>query len=222
MQGRRRRLPAPLGQPNLAAMSRVRQSAPSYAPGGLHLTDRELLEGLRRGRQEAFDTIFRTHYPELVGAAERLLRGRGQAEEVVQDVMLELWRRRESLAIDESLRAYLFRATRNRALNVIRHERVVQAAAPYVRAEHASAAEAEPNLLQGEIDAALADALRTLPPRCREIFELSRVQGLRYSDIASVLGLSVKTVEAQMGKALRLLREQLASWLPDAGDPEEE
>lgn len=178
------------------------------------MTDHQLLEGLRKGDQDAFDTIFRTHYPELVGAAERLLRGRGYAEEVVQDVMLELWRRRESISIDESLRAYLFRATRNRALNVIRHERVVDAAAPRAKSETVTQADAEPNLLQGEIDRALADAMATLPPRCREIFELSRVEGLRYSDIATTLGLSVKTVEAQMGKALRLLREQMSAWLP--------
>lgn len=181
------------------------------------MTDRELLEGLRRGDQDAFDAIFRAHYAELVGAAERLLHGRGLSEEVVQEVMLELWRRRDSIAIEESVRAYLYRATRNRALNVLRHERVVDAAAPRARGESATAAEAEDNVLDREIDVALAEAMDALPPRCREVFELSRVQGLRYSEIATVLGLSVKTVEAQMGKALRILRERMARWLPEGG-----
>jgi len=80
---------------------------------------------------------------------------------------------------------------------------------------------AEPNLVQEEIDAALAEAMNTLPPRCREVFELSRVHGLRYAEIATTLGLSVKTVEAQMGKALRILRERLAVWLPSSPDFEE-
>ena len=185
------------------------------------MDDRQLLDGLRRGDHDAFDAIFRTHYPALVGLAESLLRGRGLAEEVVQEVMLELWRRRESLSIDESLRAYLFRATRNRALNHLRHERVRVAAAPRLQVDTSSSAEAEPNLVQQEIDAALAQAMSLLPPRCREVFELSRVHGLRYAEIADTLGVSVKTVEAQMGKALRILRGEMAQWLPSAGDPEE-
>ncbi len=203
------------------AIAPQRNSHPSPWPGIGSLDDRQLLDGLRRGDHDAFDAIFRTHYPALVGLAESLLRGRGLAEEVVQEVMLELWRRRESLHVEESLRAYLFRATRNRALNQLRHERVRVAAAPRLQVDTSSSAEAEPNLVQQEIDAALAQAMNTLPPRCREVFELSRVHGLRYAEIADTLGVSVKTVEAQMGKALRILRGEMARWLPSSGDPEE-
>lgn len=184
------------------------------------MSEHDLLAGLRRGDHDAFDAIFRAHYPALVALAESLLRGRGLAEEVVQDVMLELWRRRESLVVEESLRAYLFRAARNRALNQLRHERVRVAAAPRLQVDVAALAEAEPNLVQREIDTALADALVALPPRCREIFELSRVHGLRYAEIAHTLGLSIKTVEAQMGKALRILRARLAPWLPGSPEPD--
>ncbi len=179
------------------------------------LSERELLDRLRRGDEGAFDAIFRAHYPGLVTFLDRLLRGRGEAEEVAQEVMLELWRRRDGLDIRESLRAYLYRAARNRALNVLRHERVVEAAAPYARMAEAEPARAEPNLLEQELDAAVAAAVADLPERCREIFRLSRVDGLRYVEIAETLGISVKTVEAQMGRALRLLRERLARWLPD-------
>ncbi len=73
-------------------------------------------------------------------------------------------------------------------------------------------------LVEEEIDIALRAAVSDLPDRCREILELSRVHGLRYAEIASALGISVKTVEAQMGKALRILRERLAPWLPGGGD----
>ena len=179
------------------------------------LSERELLERLRRGDEGAFDAIFRAHYPGLVTFLDRLLRGRGEAEEVAQEVMLELWRRRDGLDIRESLRAYLYRAARNRALNVLRHERVVEAAAPYARMPESEQARAEPDLLEQELDAAVAAAVAQLPERCREIFQLSRVDGLRYVEIADTLGISVKTVEAQMGRALRLLRERLASWLPN-------
>jgi RNA polymerase sigma-70 factor (ECF subfamily) len=182
------------------------------------LDERELLERIRRGEEEAFDAVFRAHYAPLVGLAEGMLRSRAVAEEVVQDVMLELWRRRESLPVEESLRAYLFRATRNRALNHLRHNRVERRGEPYLGGERVDRPAAPRVLVEEEIDVALRAALGDLPDRCREVFELSRVHGLRYAEIASTLGISVKTVEAQMGKALRILRERLAPWLPSGGE----
>jgi RNA polymerase sigma-70 factor (ECF subfamily) len=180
------------------------------------VTDHELLERLRSGAEDAFDVIFRAHYAPLVGLAESLVRERAIAEEVVQEVMLELWRRRETLVVEESLRAYLFRATRNRALNHLRHERVERLGEPYARGESATPAVGHRRLVEDEIDAALQDAVRALPERCRQVFELSRGDGLRYAEIATTLGVSVKTVEAQMGKALRILRDRMAPWLPSA------
>jgi len=175
----------------------------------------DLLVRLRAGDHEAFETIFRTHYPQLVSLAESMLRQRATAEEVVQDVLLELWRRRESLVVEESLRAYLFRATRNRVLNEIRHDKVIERSMPYVTVEGSTPPPALSTIVEREIDAAVRDAVSGLPERCREVFELSRGQGLRYAEIAVALGISVKTVEAQMGKALRILREKLAPWLPE-------
>jgi RNA polymerase sigma-70 factor, ECF subfamily len=179
--------------------------------------ERELLGRIRLGDEDAFDAIFRAHYPPLVGMAEGMLRSRAIAEEVVQDVMLELWRRREELPIEESLRAYLFRATRNRALNHLRHVRVERRGEPDAIAATVDLPTAPTALVEEEIDTALREAVAGLPERCREVFELSRVHGLRYAEIAGALGISVKTVEAQMGKALRILRERLAPWLPAGG-----
>lgn len=181
------------------------------------MDERELLARIRQGDEAAFDAIFRAQYPALVGMAEGMLRGRAVAEEIVQDVMLELWRRRESLPVEESLRAYLFRATRNRALNHLRHSRVEREGQPHAASPTAEPATAPSTLVEEEIDLALREAMNDLPDRCREVFELSRVHGLRYAEIASALGISVKTVEAQMGKALRILRERLAAWLPGGG-----
>lgn len=187
---------------------------PTYTPT---LDERALLERIRRGDEAAFETVFRAHYPPLVGLAEGMLRSRAVAEEVVQDVMLELWRRREALPVEESLRGYLFRATRNRALNHLRHSRVERRGEPHVAGEGVDRPAAPAVLVEEEIDIALRAAVSDLPDRCREIFELSRVHGLRYAEIAGALGISVKTVEAQMGKALRILRERLAPWLPGGG-----
>jgi RNA polymerase sigma-70 factor (ECF subfamily) len=183
--------------------------------------ERELLERIRQGDEGAFAAVFRAHYRPLVGMAEAMLRSRAVAEEVVQDVMLELWRRREGLPIQESLRAYLFRATRNRALNHLRHGRVERLSEPHVAGASAAPATAPATLVEEEIDVALREAVAALPDRCREVFELSRVHGLRYAEIAGALGISVKTVEAQMGKALRTLRARLAPWLPGRGARDE-
>jgi RNA polymerase sigma-70 factor (ECF subfamily) len=179
--------------------------------------ERALLEQIRQGDEGAFDAVFRAHYPSLVGMAERMLRSRAVAEEIVQEIMLALWRRRESLPVEESLRAYLFRATRNRALNHLRHARVEREGEPYLADTSVRTPTAPSVLIEEEIDAAVRAAVSELPERCREVFELSRVHGLRYTEIAAALGISVKTVEAQMGKALRLLRQRLAAWLPGDG-----
>ena len=177
------------------------------------MTDRDLVERLREGDEQAFDAIFRSYYPPLVGLAERMLRQRAVAEEIGQEVMLELWKRRESLSFDVSLRAYLFQSVRNRALNQIRHEKVARAAQPYAAQEASVAPRPHAELVQEEIDVALRAGIAELPERCREVFELSRVQGLKYAEIAATMGISVKTVEVQMGKALRLLRERLKPWM---------
>lgn len=182
----------------------------------LRLESNDLLERLRQGDERAFDEIFRSWYPGLVRSAESLVRSRAIAEEIVQDVMLELWRRRESLARESSPQAYLFQSTRNRALNHLRHERVEKRGRPFAAGRSEIDAPAPALLVEEEIEVALREAVAVLPDRCREVFELSRVQGLKYLEIAELLGISVKTVEAQMGKALRLLRERLAQWLPES------
>jgi RNA polymerase sigma-70 factor (ECF subfamily) len=181
------------------------------------MDDRALLQRLSSGDQAAFDAIFRAHYAHLVAFGQGMLRDRSSAEDVAQEVMLELWRRRADLAIQESLRAYLLRATRNRALNQLRHADVQRRAEPHLVTDEAVAATGSAQLVAAELREALASAVAELPPACREVFELSRGRGLRYVDIATTLGISVKTVESQMGKALKHLRARLAGWLPDGG-----
>jgi RNA polymerase sigma-70 factor (ECF subfamily) len=177
--------------------------------------DRELLGRLRAGEHDAMEAIFHAHHPHLVRLAGTLLRDQAAAEDVAQDVLLELWRRREQLVVETSLRAYLMRAARNRALNTIRHRRTVTRADPAELSPTPSPT-ADRDLTQKEIEAALRQAVSELPERCREAFELSRVHDLTYSEIASVMNISIKSVETQIGRALRALRKRLAAWLPDA------
>ena len=177
------------------------------------MEDRELLARVRSGDEGAYDSVFRTWYPVLVRVAGALLHDTDAAEEVAQDVMHELWRRRHLMDADVSLRAYLLRSIRNRSLNHLRHLRVRRETEPQVEESYSAPIAADQPIVAKELQEAVQKALDELPPRCREVFDLSRVHGLKYAEIAEALDISQKTVEAQMGKALKHLRERLAQWL---------
>ena len=176
----------------------------------------ELLTRLRAGDDAAFATVFRRHYPGLVVTATRLLAERALGEEIAQEVLLELWRRRGSLLLTGTLAGYLHQATRNRALNQIRHQRIARRGEPFVRPPGASE-DADADAVTHELAGAVRDAIAALSAPQREVFEMSRDRGLTYQEIATLLGLSVKSVEARMGRALKELRERLAPWLPEGG-----
>lgn len=181
------------------------------------MDDPELLARLRLGDEAAFATLFREHYPGLVLSATRILRARALAEEIAQEVMLELWRRRADASIIGSVKGYLHQAARNRSLNRVRQERTAQRAEPFIRPP-TSAPHADEQARGREIAAAAREAIAGLSPPQREVFEMSRVDGLTYPEIAQALQISVKTVEARMGRALKQLRESLATWLPSGSD----
>jgi RNA polymerase sigma-70 factor (ECF subfamily) len=157
-----------------------------------------------------FEAIFRSYYQGLVGFGARYTGSIAIAEEVVQEVFLSMWRQRAAMPPADKVRPYLYRAVHNRALNVVRHDRVA-------RARDAEAIEptlspaADQKLLSEETERLIQAAVDRLPERCRLIFILSREQKLTYAQIAEVAGVSIKTVETQMGRALRSLRDALAS-----------
>ena len=180
--------------------------------------ERDLQQRIRAGDEDAFDAVFRAHYPRLVRTAEWIVGERAPAEEIAQEVMLELWRRRDSLQVEQSFGAYLIRSTRNRALNHVRHERIVARELAEATLEARESPGTDADMLGGELEIVVREAIAALPERCREVFELSRVQGMKYADIAGVLDISVKTVEKRMGQALSELRERLAPWLGGGGE----
>ena len=182
------------------------------------MNDRDQLARLRSGDHEAFNEIFRQWYEPAVRSAARILRDTGVAEEISQDVFLELWRRREALPPDSSPGAYVLQSVRNRALNHLRHLHVQQKSIVHIEALTEPAERADVGVQANELEAAAREAIAALPPRTREVFVLSRERGMRYSEIAEALGVSVKAVEANMSRALRIMRERLAPWLPQQDD----
>jgi RNA polymerase sigma-70 factor (ECF subfamily) len=169
----------------------------------------ETVARIRAGDREAFEQLFRSWYPRLASYAHRLVASRDAAEDVVQDLFVALWHRRETLPDLEKLPGYLHRATRNRALNHLRQGRTAARWLASQDPDPGAPPVAEVALLGAELLGRVRTALAALPPRTREIFLLNRDQGLTYPAIAETLGISVKTVETLMSRGLRVLREAL-------------
>ncbi|PSQ84143.1 MAG: RNA polymerase sigma-70 factor [Bacteroidetes bacterium QS_7_67_15] len=173
-----------------------------------------LVERIRRGDRRAFERCFRAHYEALCRFARGYVDRLSVAEDLVQEVFLEVWTERRDLDdVERSLRAYLYGMTRHRALKHLRSERVRAewaARGDLRRAVPAAVPdEADDALHHEELEQQAREAVDALPERRRQIFLLSRRHELTYAEIAGALDLSVKTVETQMSRALRFLRERL-------------
>lgn len=162
-----------------------------------------------------FESVFRAHYSLLCSYANQFLKDPDGAEEVVQEVMFRLWTNRSSLVIETSLRSYLFRAVRNGCMNVLKHRNVRDEYRNWrEHQDQSTTLTQEDNLVVSELESRIREAIDRLPVERRKVFVHSRYDGLSYNQIAEKLGISVKTVENQMGKALKALREELAEYLP--------
>ena len=179
-------------------------------PPDANVLNEEVLARIRAGDQAAFEQLFRAWYARLARYASSLTGGADAAEDVVQDVLVAVWSRRETLPDAGAVPSYLHRAVRNRALNHLRQQRTRGRWLATQDPDPALPPVAESALIGADAARRVEAALRALAPRSREIFLLSRDQGLTYPAIALTLGISVKTVETLMSRALRSLREALA------------
>ena len=160
----------------------------------------------------AFDELVRTHYGRLCTFAYRFARSRDAAEDVVQEVFTRLWQQREQFDVRDPL-PYLYQAVRNRLVTSRRHELVRERWRADVDHEDRHARDAASAVELADLRRAVARAIDALPERCRLIFTMSREQDLSYAEIARLLDISVKTVETQMGRALKALRARLSGYL---------
>lgn len=199
-----------------------RDDAPaSPAQQAAGLDDAELVRRLRMGDAAAFELVFRTYYVPLCTFVSVHTGSLEVAEELVQDVFASLWERRDHLELRSTLQAYLYGAARKRALShgartrIERRwvERVLRREHDAPTAAHAPAADGD--LWSKELRAAVSAILERMPERRRLTYMLSRDRNMSYAEIAEALGVSIKTVEVQMGRALRDLRDGLAAagWL---------
>lgn len=169
---------------------------------------------LALGDVNAFEMVFRTYYQPLCNYAYSFLQDKAEAEEVVQSVFLMVWEKREGLEIRTALKPYLYAMVRNACLNALKHQKVRQRHAGEVLSDGEEVHDpVTQSVISDELQRRIAEAMERLPEQCRLVFKMSRFEELRYADIARQLKISVKTVENHMGKALRLMREQLSDYL---------
>jgi RNA polymerase sigma-70 factor (ECF subfamily) len=163
----------------------------------------------------AFDQIYLDNFPALHRYAYTIINDRELAEEMVHQVFLKILERKEPIKVHTSMKAYLFRSVNNECLNHIKHEKVKQNYQTYATSNMANQVEnPSSTLAYKELEKHLTKAINGLPEQCRTIFQLSRFEELRYGEIANQLGISIKTVESQISKALKRLRVELADYLP--------
>lgn len=173
-------------------------------------SDSDIIKRIRQGDKPEFEKLFRSSYVSLVRYATTMLRDHDASEEIVQELFFRLWQDRETLKIESTLNGYLFRSVHNRALHYLEHQKVVDHHAGEMAATAEQTSETVTDeMYYSELQAKVAMVLERLPDRCREIFRLSRFEGLKYSEIAEKLSVSIKTVEANMGKALKEFRNAL-------------
>jgi RNA polymerase sigma-70 factor, ECF subfamily len=174
------------------------------------IRDTEIIGRIRQGDVKQFESLFRSSYVSLVRYARTLIKDQDSAEEIVQDLFYRIWKDKEKIQIESSLNGYLFRSVHNKCLHYIEHNRVIEKHAEEMSYRIAEEAESPSDILNyKELQARVARILEKLPERCGKIFYMSRFEGLKYNEIAEILSVSVKTVEANMGKALKEFRKEL-------------
>ena len=174
------------------------------------INDNEIIRRIRQGDVQQFESLFRSSYISLVRYAKSFVRDHDTAEEIVQDLFFRLWDERNKIKIETSLNGYLFRAVHNRCLHLLEHRKVIEKHEREIMQEQKESNENVSELIQyNELQSAVARVLERLPERCGRIFCMNRFEGLKYNEIAEKLAVSVKTVEADMGKALKEFRKAL-------------
>ena len=166
---------------------------------------------IKEGDMKTFERIFRQYYSPLQLYAFGITGQKEAAEEIIQDTFYILWKDREKIQIFQSFHSYLYKTVRNRSLQYLEHLRVREQYSENMMFQTDATVETPPDKLleYKELENILAQTIRKLPERSRQIFNMHRMDGIKYKDIAERLSISVKTVEAEMTKAYRILRKEV-------------
>jgi len=175
-----------------------------------------LWEGIQRGDERAFDSLFRELFPFLLNFAHRILKNMPEAEETVQDAFINLWQRKDTIFLKDSLKSYLYQTVHNLAINKLEHtrthkyqpNRVMNAEQWKCLHNLYSVNDTFINRFEAlETEALILKAIEKLPDKCRKVFLLSRYENLTYEEISDKLTISQNTVRVQIFRALEILRK---------------
>ena len=186
----------------------------------MDIASKEIVQKILSGDVPSFESVYRYYYPRLNYFAKQYLLDAEASKNIVQDVFTDLWDKRMTLHKDTNLNAWLFTVTKNKSLKTISQLKSRQNYDNYIKSrqleiDYKSLSDFDTsNLMFDELQTLIESALKKLPPACRKIFEMSRFEDRKNREIAEILNLSIKTVEAQISKALRSLKTDLKDFLP--------
>ena len=179
-------------------------------------TDNQLFERMRAGDKGALEMLFKAHYASLCRFAKSILKDAEQAEDMVQEVFMKCWDKREQIQLTGAFKSYLFTAVRNHCFNALKiNERKFWMEEGMEDDERISVNDVIEQIAAKTLNEKINNAIELLPDKCRLTFQLSRFENMSYKEIAETMGVSVKTVENQMGKALSVLRSSLSPYIKE-------
>ncbi|NTW23311.1 MAG: RNA polymerase sigma-70 factor [Lentimicrobium sp.] len=171
-------------------------------------------QGLKNGDEKVFEELFKAYYTPLCDYCLRYVSDADMAEEIVQDLFFKMWVKREELNINVSIKSYFYISLRNHALNYINRLKIQDRYNQFVEIRTRNDVDYPIDVLEEkDMERIMKQAIAMLPEKRREIFEMSRFEDMKYSEIAEKLNVSVKTVESQMSKALEHMRKVLSKFL---------
>lgn len=172
-------------------------------------TYNDIFDKIKKGDEQAFKILFHTFYKSLCNYAIQFLEDIEDAEEVSQDIFVKLWEKRSTIEIKTSVKNYLFRSVRNQCLNQIKHKKIKQQYVNTIKEISKQDINISHYFIEPDLAKKIGKAINLMPEKRKNIFRLSREEGLKYKEIAKKLNISEKTVEAHMGLALKYLRKKL-------------
>lgn len=175
------------------------------------LSDKELLNQFRQGSKAAFEALYNRYFPRLYQHAFKMLKDQDEAQDIVQELFTSFWVKGKDLDLTANVSSYLYAATRNRVLNLFEHNRVhdhyISSLGEFLSYVEVSVDEL---VIEKELAEIIEGEVRQMPPKMREIFELSRKEDLSHKEIADYLEISDKTVKKQISNALKILRMKIS------------
>lgn len=178
------------------------------------MNEKDLLNRLSLGDEKAFEEIFLLYYQQLVVFAIKLVNDSDLSRDLVQEVIVNFYEKRNSIEIHTSLKAHLYQSVRNRCLNYIKREQTIKNHHSIIYSDKKETEQFYYDLMEEtELENKIFQIIKSLPKQCQKIFEMSRFDGKSNSDIANELDISKRTVETQISNALKRIRTKLSNYI---------